>query len=139
MFNQSPSFMTQYTNVNGVIANDYLWGSFDGSTNDPVIYPSGTSLDNLENQLIMQVAPTTVPNGTNNVAYPPVTFTAQGGQPPYVWSAAGLPPGLSFNALTQTLSGTPAGAVSGVPYDITIQLIDSVNRTVYLNYPITIY
>ncbi len=135
ILNQSTAFLTQFTNIE----NGYIWGSFDGSTNDPVIYPSGTSLVNLENLAVMQITPTIVPNGTNNVAYPTVNFTAQGGQPPYTWSATGLPPGLVFDPNAQTLSGTPSGAVSGVPYDISLQLIDSVNRTVNLNYQITIY
>ena len=135
IFNQGTAFLTQFTNIE----NGFIWGSFDGSTNDPVIYPSGTSLLNLENSVVMQVSPTTVPNGTNNVAYSTVSFSAQGGQPPYVWSASGLPPGLVFDPNLQTLSGTPNGAVSGVPYDISLQLKDSVNRTVYLDYSITIY
>ena len=142
-FNQGTAFMTQYTNVNGLFGGNvlggYLWASFDGSTNDPVIYPSGTSLANLENQVIMQISPAAISSGTNNVPYTAINFTAQGGQPPYTWSATGLPPGLTFDANTQTLSGTPSGAVTGVPYDITIQLIDAVNRTVNLDYPITIY
>ena len=142
-FNESTAFMTQYTNVNGLFSGNvlggYLWASFDGSTNDPVVYPNGTSLANLENQIIMQITPSILTSGTNGVTYPTVNFTAQGGQPPYTWSASGLPPGLTFDMVTQNLTGTPSGAVTGVPYDITIQLIDSVNRTVNMNYPITIY
>ena len=29
----------------------FIWGSFDGTTNDPVVYPNGTSIQNLENQV----------------------------------------------------------------------------------------
>ena len=34
----------------------FLWGSFDGTTNAPVVYPSGTSIVNLEN-LILNPSP----------------------------------------------------------------------------------
>jgi hypothetical protein len=141
--NQGTAFLTQFTNI----LNGFIWASFDGSTNAPVIYPNGTSLVNLENQLVMQITvasgtntfTATLPAGANNAAYTPVSFTAQGGQPPYLWSASGLPPGLTFDPVAQTLSGTPSGAVSGVPYDINVRLIDSVNRTINLDYSITIY
>jgi hypothetical protein len=73
------------------------------------------------------------------VAYTPVTFTASGGQPPYVWSApnlSNLVPGLNFNATTQTLSGTPTA--SGT-FNFTLQLSDAANRVVNLSYQIIIH
>jgi len=117
----------------------FLWASFDGSTNTPVLYPNGTSLTDLANELIIQVSPATVPDGTNGVAYTPVTFSATGGQSPYTWSAPGLSasvPGLSFNASTQVLSGTPTSSGS---FSFTIQVTDEVNRTVSLNYSIIVH
>jgi len=30
-------------------SHDYSWGKFDGTTNDPIVFPSGTSLQNLKN------------------------------------------------------------------------------------------
>jgi hypothetical protein len=33
------------------------WGSFDGTTNDPVVYPNGTSIENLENQILSNTGP----------------------------------------------------------------------------------
>ena len=114
------------------------WASFDDSTNDPVLYPNGTSLVNLANQLYIQVTPNALPDGTNGVAYSQ-TFTATGGQLPYVWVAPNfstLVPGLSFDANTATISGNPLSA--GV-FNFTIQLTDAVNRVVNLNYSITIH
>lgn len=35
------------------------------------------------------------------------TYTATGGTGPYVWTATGLPPGLSINSATGRISGTP--------------------------------
>jgi subtilisin family serine protease len=37
-------------------------------------------------------------------------LTASGGTPPYTWSATGLPPGLSINASSGLISGTPTTA-----------------------------
>ena len=30
----------------------FLWGSFDGSTNEPVVYPIGTSIQQIEAQVL---------------------------------------------------------------------------------------
>jgi hypothetical protein len=112
------------------------WASFDGSTNIPVLYPNGTSYQNLANQLLIQISPATLPNGVNGAAYPATTFTASGGsfQPPFTWSATGLPSGLTLSA-GGTISGTPTQ--SGT-FDIVIILTDSLSRTVQWNYTITI-
>ena len=113
------------------------WGSFDGSTNDPVVYPNGTGIANVVNQMFIQVTPALVGDGTNGVAYTPVVFTASGGSSPYNWSAPNFNvPGMNFNASTKTLSGTPTA--SGV-FSFTIQVTDAVNRVVSLNYSITIH
>lgn len=112
------------------------WASFDGSSNAPVLYPNGQSILNLQNQILVQVSPTTLADGANNVAYTPVTFTASGGSfsPPFTWQASGLPPGMGLSA-GGTLSGTPTQ--SGL-YNVTIQLTDSNSRTVSWYYTLNI-
>jgi hypothetical protein len=114
------------------------WGSFNASTNPPIVYPSGTSIQQLENQLVISITPTSLPDGTNDVTYPTTVFTATGGQPPYTWSLDGtqLPQGLAF--FNGVLSGTPVSDPPGI-YDFTIQLTDSDNRVVDLPYSITIH
>ena len=136
-------FLNEYTGGNFFGTSNRLsaiaWASFDGSTNDPVVYPNGTSIANVVNQLFMRVTPSTVPDGTVGAAYTPVTFTATGGQLPYTWAApnlSGLVPGMSFDASTATLSGTPTATGT---FTFTVQLTDAVNRTVSLNYSITIH
>jgi hypothetical protein len=120
----------------------FVWASFDYSTNDPVAYPSGISIQNLMNQVLIQVSPATVPVGIHNAAYAPVTFTVSGGgafEPPFTWSATGLPSGLTVTTDANGngyLSGRPAQAGT---FDFTLQLTDSLGRSVNWNYEITIH
>jgi hypothetical protein len=119
------------------------WASFDASTNDPVVYPNGTSIQNLVNQVLVQVTPPAgnLPDGTHGVAYAAIPFTATGGafSPPFTW---GLVPG--SQPLPSGLVLSSAGVLSGTPtqsgtFDFTIQLTDSLGRSVNWNYQITIH
>ena len=137
-------FLSEFTQF-GLLA----WGSFDGSTNIPVVYPSGTSIQNIENQLIVNISPTAMTTnglsslsaGTNSVAYPSVQFSASGGVAPYTWGlgqGTALPAGLTLSA-GGLLSGTPTGAPVGT-YDFTVEVTDSANRVVdFPGYAITIH
>ena len=139
-------FLSQLTQ-GGLLA----FASFDGTTNPPTVYPNGTGLQELENQLVVTITPSTLPNGTNNVTYPTISFSATGGtpfynsngQPYYNWSYSGsLPAGLNF--YNGVLSGTPAG--NSVPlgqsygtFDFYLNLTDSLNSVVSVPYTINIY
>jgi len=126
-----------FLNIDTQAPLDGFWGSFDGSTNYPVVYPSTASIAGLMNQVLIQVTPAAVPDATNGVPYS-ATFSVAGGQPPYVWAStvSAQVPGLNFNAATATVSGTPLYA--GM-FNFTVQVTDSANRVVSLNYPITIH
>ena len=126
----------------------FFWGSFDGTTNDPVVYPDGTSIANLANQVLVQVSPATLPDGTNGVAYPIQSFSITGGAftPPYTWSLAsgsgGLPPGLMLNS-DGTITSPTSNVSPGIPalpgtFDFTLQLTDALSRSIQWNYSITI-
>jgi len=112
------------------------WASFDGSTNAPEVYPNGNSILNLENQLLIQITPTSLANGTNNMPYPTVTFTTTGGSfiAPFAWSAGNLPPGMMISA-GGTLSGTPTQVGT---YDLTLQMTDKLGRSVRWFYTLII-
>jgi hypothetical protein len=124
----------------------FVWASYDGTTNDPVVYPNGSSIQNLENQILVQIAPTSLANGTNGIVYPSVTFTATGGaftySPPPTWSvtglpsapSSGLPPGLTLSS-GGTLSGTPTQ--SGT-FDFYLIMTDALGRSVQWYYSIII-
>jgi len=104
------------------------------------------SVQNLETEVLVQISPTSLPNGTNGVAYPLTTFTASGGafsySPAPTWvvtglpsaPASGLPPGLTLST-SGTLSGTPTQ--SGT-YDFYVRMTDSLSRSVQWYYSITI-
>ena len=48
-YNTAPFFLDEVTAFSGF---EFRWGSFDGSTNDPIVYPQGTSIRDLENQVL---------------------------------------------------------------------------------------
>jgi hypothetical protein len=129
---------TAFLNQTNGVLDEFIWASFDGSTNDPVVYPNGTSLTNLANQVLVQVSPATLPIGTHGIAYPATTFTATGGafSAPFTWSLSlgGLPAGLTLSS-GGTISGTPTQ--TGI-FDFTVQLTDSLSRSVTWSYSITI-
>ena len=64
---------------------------------------------------------TPLPAATTGVPYT-TTLTASGGTPPYAFSLTSgtLPDGLSLNASTGTIGGTPAAAVSSAPLGFTV-------------------
>jgi hypothetical protein len=146
------TYLNEYPFMNGPPAlgpASFLWASYDGTTNAPVVYPNGTSLVNLAAEQLanMSVNPQFLPDGTNGVPYnvTNVTFSATGRQPPYTWSLAptsgGLPPGLTLSA-NGVISGEPAsGAPYAVSYPFVVRVADSSTPpyTMDMNYSITIY
>jgi hypothetical protein len=120
-----------------------LWASFDGTTNTPIVYPNNLSIQEMENQMVISISPSSLPNGTNGVPYTPTAFSATGGgaTDTYTFTVASgyqLPSGLAIYG--NELEGTPNGNTNGV-YDVTIQMTDSSVpvKTVLRNYTITIY
>lgn len=68
------------------------------------------------------LTPTSLADGVYQSAYTPVTFSAGGGVSPYTYSAAGLPPGMTINANSGVLSGTPTAAGA---YSIAVTATDA--------------
>ena len=116
-----------------------MWASFDGTTNTPIVYPTGASIQELESQMIISISPASLPDGTNGVPYMPTPLTATGGTQPYSWTISGLPSGLALLG-GNVIEGTPNGNTNGV-YDVTVQLTDSSlpKNIVTLPFTITIH
>jgi hypothetical protein len=129
-FNVSPLGITEQDSL-----VFYIWGSFDGSTNDPIIYPDTLSMMDLERAFAMSIQPDYLPNAIVGQFYS-ATVTVYGGQPPYSWAlyahSLPLPPGLSFaqdpNDSSQLIiSGTPTA--SGT-FPFTLEITDGTGLTV---------
>lgn len=126
LINQGPFFLSE-----NQAFSSFVWGSFDGSTNPPVVYPSSRSLRDLENQVMILFSPPgpDLPPATVGVPYS-LSFSASGGQPPYTWSVPPggpeLPPGMTFSS-SGLLSGTPT--MPGT-FDFLLRLSDSGGRVV---------
>src|SRR5580704_4171867 len=60
------------------------------------------------------ITPSSLPNGQVGVAYSSQTLTATGGGAPYTWALTSgtLPAGITFNASTATISGTPTAVAN---------------------------
>jgi type II secretory pathway component PulJ len=86
------------------------------------------------------LAPATLPDWTIGNDYGsaarPATMTATGGTTPYTWSATGLPPGLTINASTGVIGGTPSA--TGTFSSIVVTVTDARNLTATQTYSVTI-
>jgi hypothetical protein len=111
---------------------NFIWGSFDGTTNDPVVYPDGASIMDLEAQILFQIITAALPDGKVGAAYPATQLQAAGGVLPYgPWAWANgwpslPPPGLSIS---------PAGVITGTPtvagtYEFTVSVAGGDSRTI---------
>jgi hypothetical protein len=105
----------------------FSWGSFDGTTNPPVVYPNGASVLAMEDQVLMPITPDNLPVGRVGVAYSQ-QFSSLGGQAPFTFSLAPgsnpVPPGFSLDS-DGVFSGTPTTAGT---FEFTLRLADSGGR-----------
>ncbi len=123
---------------------NFTWASYDGTTNAPVIYPIGSSIADLENQVLIQISPPYLPNGTNGIAYSVQLQTSAATpnwQAPFRWSLApsspGLPPGLNISS-TGLISGIPVYSSVTPQYNFVIQATDAVGRIDQQSYIINV-
>ncbi len=80
----------------------------------------------------------TLADGLNAIPYNAV-LSADGGLEPYSWLAPGLPAGLSINASTGVISGTPVQITGSTLYLIHVSVTDANDITVTKDFNITVY
>ncbi|MCJ0743511.1 Ig-like domain-containing protein [Pedobacter montanisoli] len=79
---------------------------------------------------------TNLADGTVGLSYPKqIIPAAEGGYVPYTYSASNLPPGLSFNATTREITGTPTTAGN---YTVAVKVTDAKGNNVTTNYTIRV-
>lgn len=89
---------------------------------------------NINNPLLLPAA--TLPDGTEGAVYATQTLpAATGGVGPYTYVGTNLPAGLSFNATTREITGTPTQAGN---YVIGVTVTDSQGKTASNNYPVKV-
>jgi uncharacterized protein (TIGR03437 family) len=86
--------------------------------------------------LLTIAGPTSLPVGTEGMAYQTITYSATGGVPPYTWTATGLPSGLSMSS-GGLLSGTPAVGSHG-SYYFAVTVRDSAGSSATANFAFTV-
>jgi hypothetical protein len=135
--NSAPNFLDE---ANQILY--FIWGSFDASTNLPIVYPNGTDLANLENQVFIQLSPANAELPDANLTQDYATlfggFTVSGATAPFAYSVnfgGNLPPGLVLNPVTGQITGIPTAQGT---YDFTIRLNDATGRFVERAYAITV-
>lgn len=111
--NSSQAFtdnLTYYTYVGSAVASPA-----DSVTNTPYTIAVNVAATGLP----VSVSPSagSLTSGTTGSAWSN-TFTASGGTSPYTWTSTALPTGLSLNAATGMLSGTP-GAAGNFTFSVT--------------------
>lgn len=79
--------------------------------------------------------PATLPAWTINRDYPGTAIAANNGVTPYVWSASGLPSGMSMNASTGVITGTPSTTCT---CSVVVTLTDAAGGTASKSYTLTI-
>ena len=116
------------------------WAAFDGTTNAPLLFPNGTTFQDLQNLILGPASATPFLPDANIGALYSAQLAAKGGTPPYIWALAptspGLPAGLNISS-DGKITGTPTGP--SAIYDFTVRITDSAGVFRDVQYTITLF
>jgi Putative Ig domain len=116
---------------------NFIWGSFDSTTNAPIVYPEDIRIDDIERLLVFQITSADLPNAVSGQDYS-TQLTLSGGEEPVTWSLAANSAPLP-DALVLESNGLLHGTVTAPPgtYVFTVMASDvsgrSTTRTITLN------
>src|SRR5262249_18045786 len=113
-------------------SSDWIKTEYNNQSSPGTFMSTGAE-ESVSSAPAMTMSPAALPAGTVGMAYPATTVTATASVAPCKWSATGLPPGLTFNTGTGTISGTPTTA-TGSPFSVTVKVTDSNSATATKNY-----
>jgi hypothetical protein len=82
----------------------------------------------------LAIMSTSLPSAVVGGAYA-ASVSAEGGQPAYFWSAAGLPDGLSIDSVSGEIRGIPGGAGS---FEVRVTVLDSQGNLAERTLPMTV-
>jgi hypothetical protein len=82
----------------------------------------------------LQITSSSLPSASVGTAYS-TTLTATGGLTPYIWSATGMPGGLSLNASTGAIGGTPQTSGTSI---VSVSVTDQSGQNATVRFPLTI-
>jgi hypothetical protein len=139
-----PSFLVPISGLDNTYIPNFQWGTFDGTTNAPVVYPVNNAYQTLINNIFLQITvPGSLPDGTVGAGYSFELQASGAAPPPYSYTniSGTLPSGLNLtNVITASstntfILGTPAA--SGI-FDFVIQVSDTAGRASSRNFSIEV-
>ncbi len=83
---------------------------------------------------VLTITTAALPSATMGTSYS-TTVAAAGGIPPFVWSATGLPGGLTISSSTGTITGTPTANGN---FTVTVTVADSAKQSVSRQYSLAV-
>jgi hypothetical protein len=144
---ESPFFSFFFGTTISDPTTNFVWASYDQTTNVPVVYPHGEQFTNFDCNLYLGVQNTSLPTGVVGGSYSG-ELTGLGMSTPFGWTSSPngspLPPWLTFSNVPPLFTNVFLVAPNGIPQsalganDFTVRLTNSTGCYVDWNFEITV-